>query len=191
MPIDPDAYGYDILSTFDLGYRARRIHDLLSNNDDLTIEDMMVYQADSLEVFAHSIVPFVVDAWDYSGVDNSEIQSVVDELRNWDYVMDTDEAMPTFWCYLSYSIRDLTFDEVDDIFFTPWDTALEDFIVNNKPYYFARAHCGTCVDKCHFGSRKMVNGKLEVNLDRCFGCGLCVSTCPTNAIMLTENTLNR
>jgi penicillin amidase len=136
MPIDPEAYGYDILGTFVSGYRGRRIHDLLSNDDDLTMEDMMVYQADSLEVFAQRIVPFVVDAWDNSGVDNSEIQSVVDELRNWDYVMDTDEAMPTFWSYLIYSIRDLTFEEVDTIDFTPWDTALEDFIVNNKPHYF-------------------------------------------------------
>jgi Pyruvate/2-oxoacid:ferredoxin oxidoreductase delta subunit len=46
--------------------------------------------------------------------------------------------------------------------------------------------CGVCVDRCHFGSRKMVDGKLEYNPDRCFGCGLCVSTCPTNAITLID-----
>ena len=47
-------------------------------------------------------------------------------------------------------------------------------------------NCGICVDRCHFGSRKMVNDKLEVDPDRCFGCGLCVSTCPTEAITLIE-----
>ena len=47
-------------------------------------------------------------------------------------------------------------------------------------------NCGTCVDRCHFGGRKMVNGKLEYNPDRCYGCGLCVSTCPTNAITLVD-----
>ena len=46
--------------------------------------------------------------------------------------------------------------------------------------------CGTCVDRCHFGSRKIVSGKLEVDSDRCFGCGLCISTCPTGAITLVE-----
>jgi Pyruvate/2-oxoacid:ferredoxin oxidoreductase delta subunit len=46
--------------------------------------------------------------------------------------------------------------------------------------------CGICVDRCHFGSRVMVDGKLEYNPDRCFGCGLCVSTCPTEAITLVE-----
>ena len=48
-------------------------------------------------------------------------------------------------------------------------------------------NCGICVDRCHFGSRKIVNGKLVVNPERCFGCGLCVSTCPTEAITLVDN----
>ena len=47
-------------------------------------------------------------------------------------------------------------------------------------------NCGTCVDRCHFGARKMINGKLEYNQDRCLGCGLCVSTCPANAITLNQ-----
>jgi Pyruvate/2-oxoacid:ferredoxin oxidoreductase delta subunit len=47
--------------------------------------------------------------------------------------------------------------------------------------------CGVCVDRCHFGSRKMANGNLEYNPERCYGCGLCVSTCPTKAITLTDN----
>jgi Pyruvate/2-oxoacid:ferredoxin oxidoreductase delta subunit len=48
-------------------------------------------------------------------------------------------------------------------------------------------NCGICVDRCHFGSRKIVNGALEIDPDRCFGCGLCVSTCPTEAIALVDN----
>jgi penicillin amidase len=146
MPIDPEVYGFDILGPFASGYRGRRIDDLLSNDGGLSIEDMMVYQADSLEVLAQSVVPFVVDAWEGSGIDDSEVQSVVDALDDWDYVMDTDEAMPTFWCYLIYSIRDLTFDEVDTLFFSPWDTALEDFIVNNKPHYFDKQDTPSVVE---------------------------------------------
>jgi ferredoxin len=46
--------------------------------------------------------------------------------------------------------------------------------------------CGVCVDRCHFGSRKLVDGRLEYDSDRCFGCGHCVSTCPTNAITLNQ-----
>jgi ferredoxin len=44
--------------------------------------------------------------------------------------------------------------------------------------------CGACVDRCQFGAREMVNGSLAFNPNLCFGCGLCISTCPTNAITL-------
>ena len=40
--------------------------------------------------------------------------------------------------------------------------------------------------RCQFGAREMVDGALSVNLDLCFGCGLCVSTCLTNAITLVD-----
>ena len=46
--------------------------------------------------------------------------------------------------------------------------------------------CGDCVDRCHFGAREMVNGEMVFNPEMCFGCGLCVSTCPTKAIALVD-----
>jgi len=48
----------------------------------------------------------------------------------------------------------------------------------------ACTECGVCVDRCQFGAREMVNGSLSFNPELCFGCSLCVSTCPTNAITL-------
>ena len=46
--------------------------------------------------------------------------------------------------------------------------------------------CGVCVNRCHFGARKIVDDKMVYNKDLCFGCGLCVSTCPTDAINLIK-----
>ncbi len=46
--------------------------------------------------------------------------------------------------------------------------------------------CGACVDRCHFGARKVVEGKLEYDKDLCFGCGLCASVCPSKAISLIQ-----
>jgi len=43
---------------------------------------------------------------------------------------------------------------------------------------------GVCAERCVFGARKMVDGKLVYDQDNCFGCGLCVSTCPNSAITL-------
>ena len=46
--------------------------------------------------------------------------------------------------------------------------------------------CGICEDRCQFGAREIVNGSLVFNPDLCFGCSLCVSICPTNAITLVD-----
>jgi len=48
------------------------------------------------------------------------------------------------------------------------------------------SNSGDCAERCVFGAREMTDGKLSYDPERCFGCGLCVSTCPTQAIRLVE-----
>jgi ferredoxin len=45
-------------------------------------------------------------------------------------------------------------------------------------------NCGKCVDRCQFKARQLKNGKLQFDENRCFGCGVCTTTCPTNSITL-------
>ncbi|UCD97019.1 MAG: 4Fe-4S binding protein, partial [Candidatus Bathyarchaeota archaeon] len=47
-------------------------------------------------------------------------------------------------------------------------------------------NCGACVDRCQFGARVRENGKVTFNEVQCFGCGVCISTCPTRSISLTK-----
>jgi MinD superfamily P-loop ATPase len=45
--------------------------------------------------------------------------------------------------------------------------------------------CETCLDRCQMKAIHMTEDDLaEVNLDRCIGCGLCVITCPEDALKL-------
>jgi len=49
--------------------------------------------------------------------------------------------------------------------------------------------CFKCVDRCVFGARKNVNGQFIYTLELCYGCGLCVTTCPTEAITLQNRNI--
>ncbi|MFX0139571.1 MAG: 4Fe-4S binding protein [Candidatus Hodarchaeota archaeon] len=47
--------------------------------------------------------------------------------------------------------------------------------------------CNRClrfVKRCLFGARDVVNDIPIINEERCYGCGLCVTSCPTQATQL-------
>jgi uncharacterized Fe-S center protein len=44
-------------------------------------------------------------------------------------------------------------------------------------------NCGKCVNRCVFGAQ-VKNNSIEYHRDYCYGCGLCLTTCPTSAISL-------
>jgi electron transport complex protein RnfB len=46
---------------------------------------------------------------------------------------------------------------------------------------------GICSDgRCQVGAMKQVDGTMQVQADKCLGCGLCASICPTEAIELKQ-----
>lgn len=44
--------------------------------------------------------------------------------------------------------------------------------------------CGICTDRCIFDARAIKNNELIVAGKQCYGCGLCVTTCPQKAIAM-------
>lgn len=45
--------------------------------------------------------------------------------------------------------------------------------------------CNTCVDeRCQVGAIEMEDDANQISRDKCIGCGLCISTCPTESITL-------
>ncbi len=46
--------------------------------------------------------------------------------------------------------------------------------------------CGVCLDRCQMQAITEEGAEVSLNPDRCIGCGLCVSTCPTGALSLVR-----
>lgn len=59
-----------------------------------------------------------------------------------------------------------------------------DFIAKTDPKKCTK--CGECVDWCYFSARALQNNKLHYSEDLCFGCGICISKCPSSAISLIK-----
>jgi ferredoxin len=45
-------------------------------------------------------------------------------------------------------------------------------------------HCGDCEERCFFDARTIQEAELEFDPEKCAGCGLCVTTCPVEAISM-------
>ena len=46
--------------------------------------------------------------------------------------------------------------------------------------------CEACLERCQMEAITLVQGTVSLNLARCIGCGLCVTTCPSGALSLVR-----
>jgi NAD-dependent dihydropyrimidine dehydrogenase PreA subunit len=46
--------------------------------------------------------------------------------------------------------------------------------------------CGICLERCQMGALALKGKTAQLNKHRCIGCGLCVSTCPAGCLRLTR-----
>jgi Pyruvate/2-oxoacid:ferredoxin oxidoreductase delta subunit len=46
--------------------------------------------------------------------------------------------------------------------------------------------CGDCVDRCQFQARFIEDDRLQFQQDKCAGCGVCLTQCPTEAITMVK-----
>ena len=83
---------------FPTDYRARRINNLLKNNDRIDVESMMQFQTDVYAVRAEVLVPFISGAFRSEGNnDNARLDSALFYLKNWNYEMRKGLVAPTIF----------------------------------------------------------------------------------------------
>ncbi|MHA1954152.1 MAG: penicillin acylase family protein, partial [Candidatus Heimdallarchaeaceae archaeon] len=94
----PD-YPYHLQHPLDIniGYRARRITNLVALGDDFTVEDMKSIQLDVYSLKAGNFTPYLIDVVSSISSRNTLQQSVLDLLLDWDYIMDKEEATPAIF----------------------------------------------------------------------------------------------
>ncbi|MFA6449807.1 MAG: 4Fe-4S binding protein [bacterium] len=46
--------------------------------------------------------------------------------------------------------------------------------------------CEKCLKRCHFSARKVADGKSTVDSEKCMGCGLCATGCPSEGAFLVK-----
>jgi len=44
--------------------------------------------------------------------------------------------------------------------------------------------CEICIERCFFEARYLENEKVNLNINRCYGCGLCATVCPSKSIKM-------
>ncbi|HEU0026485.1 MAG TPA: penicillin acylase family protein [Ktedonobacterales bacterium] len=87
--IVPPGYPYYVTNSWDQGYRARRIDDLLANATDLTVADFQRIQADVVSVPATLLTPRFIAAGDAAGGDSAKAAAL---LKGWDGAMTRDSV---------------------------------------------------------------------------------------------------
>ncbi len=94
-----------------MGYRARRLNNLLASDDHITMEDMKDFQLDVYSVRAGNFTPHFLDVLESIPSPTPLQQSVLDELSSWDFIMDKDEVAPTIFNIWFEAYHSATFDD--------------------------------------------------------------------------------
>lgn len=97
----PASYPYFLGYAFDSGFRAQRINDLLNINRPITYGYMEFIQNDVHSLFAQAVVPKIL-----MPTSDPYIQSLENELRNWDYNFDVNSVQaPIFALFTQYFLN--------------------------------------------------------------------------------------
>jgi len=96
---------------WDPSYRIRRINDMLSAAEGLTLDTMAEIQNDAHDKAAERYVPILCEALTASPPQDPYARQAAAALKQWDYVASTDAIAPMIWLRWMDHYRKLTWDD--------------------------------------------------------------------------------
>ena len=93
----PVGYPYYLGWMWDPSYRTRRIHELLSTHDHITLEDMEAFQMDAHDSAAEAFVPVLLAAYDLHPFGDDQVRRAIDELRRWNFEATPQSVAERIW----------------------------------------------------------------------------------------------
>lgn len=102
----PAGYPHYLGWMWDPSYRARRINALLRAKEKTSPADMQAIQYDHLSLPASIFVPLLLQAFDRQGTAAGSIGPYLQCLRDWDFRMAPDQAVPLLWTKWFEDFRD-------------------------------------------------------------------------------------
>lgn len=107
QPVTDRSYPIFLGSTFDYGYRAQRIRDLLQSNEHLTVADMAAIQLDTYSVLARRLTPLLLAA----PLRTNYYQLGQRVLAKWNFRQDASLAGAAYFNVVWKNLLELTFDD--------------------------------------------------------------------------------
>ena len=93
----PVGYPHYLGWMWDPSYRKRRIDEMLTAAQDLTIETMAPIQYDHRDKAAERFVPVLLEAIGRAALTDAFAQKLARALAQWDFVADVDAVQPVIW----------------------------------------------------------------------------------------------
>lgn len=107
-----DSYPYHISHSWAQPYRQLRIREVLKQSDKLTVKDMQNLQMDEMNLQAKEHLPKFIQSLTKNNNELTTIEkSALDELENWNFIDDQDEASPLIFQRWMTEINKALFDK--------------------------------------------------------------------------------
>ena len=107
----PREYKYYLGYEWDPGYRARRINQLLSSNETISMDQMKKFQADTYDTAAESMLPHLLSACKEEFEEGKLYAQALGILSEWDFFTTADSPAPTIWWKWLDKLRDAVWED--------------------------------------------------------------------------------